>query len=349
MVRIKKYLAVFITIAAVFSLAACAGNKELSPGNEVSLGKTTFSFDKDTYNYALFPEYHIVPGDVLDVLFQIRTWVKKAEFRLAIDNEISVKFIYNSELNETQLVRPDGSITLPYLGEVKVVGKTVQELTKELKKRYSSILKNPELYVIVPEFRSAIKELKKDLHTAPRGLSRLVTVRPDGYVTFPMVGDIFVANRTIPEVTKELNAKYKDILPDLNCDLFLERHAGSVIYVVGQVRKPGAYKIVKPISIAEAMSLAGSYLSSAKLDSIIVVRKHEDKLIATRVDLKAALAMKEGSDFFYLKPDDIVYVPKTWISKAAEVARDISDIIFFRGWSLGFSWQLHDAAPSSGY
>ena len=349
MVRIKKYLAVFITIAAVFSLAACAGNKELSPGSEVSLGKTTFSFDKDTYNYALFPEYRIVPGDVLDVLFQIRTWVKKEEFRLAIDNEISVKFIHNSELNETQLVRPDGSITLPYLGEVKVIGKTVQELTKELKKSYSSILKNPELYVIVPEFRSAIKELKKDLHTAPRGLSRLVTVRPDGYVTFPMVGDIFVANRTVPEITKELNAKYKDILPDLHCDLFLERHAGSVIYVVGQVRKPGAYKIVKPISLAEAMSLAGSYLSSARLDSVIVVRKHEDKLVATRVDLKAALSMEEGSEFFYLKPDDIVYVPKTWISKAAEVARDISDIIFFRGWSLGFSWELHDAAPSSGY
>jgi len=349
MVRIKKYLAVFITIAAVFSLAACAGNKELSPGSEVSLGKTTFSFDKDTYNYALFPEYRIVPGDVLDVLFQIRTWVKKEEFRLAIDNEISVKFIHNSELNETQLVRPDGSITLPYLGEVKVIGKTVQELTKELKKSYSSILKNPELYVIVPEFRSAIKELKKDLHTAPRGLSRLVTVRPDGYVTFPMVGDIYVANRTVPEITKELNAKYKDILPDLHCDLFLERHAGSVIYVVGQVRKPGAYKIVKPISLAEAMSLAGSYLSSARLDSVIVVRKHEDKLVATRVDLKAALSMEEGSEFFYLKPDDIVYVPKTWISKAAEVARDISDIIFFRGWSLGFSWELHDAAPSSGY
>ncbi len=311
---------------------------------EVLIEKTSLSLGQIEHPYNLFPEYRIVPGDVLDVLFQIRTWLKKEIFKIAVDQTVKVKFVHTPDLNEIQIIRPDGKISLPYLGEVYVVGKTIDELTNELQDRYSQILQNPEIYVVVPEFRSGIKELKKDLHTAPRGLSRLVTVRPDGYVTFPMVGDVFVANKTIQEVSKKLNDMYDQFLPGLHCDLFLEEHSGSVIYVVGEVNLPGTYKIAKPVSVVEAIALAGSYTSGAKLSSIIVARKNEHKVVAVRINLKEVLALKKSSKFFYLQPDDIVYVPKTYIRKAADVARDIADIFFFRGWGigLGFSYELHN-------
>ncbi len=57
---------------------------------------------------------------------------------------------------------------------------------------------------------------------------------------------------------------------------------------------------------------------------------------------------EENSQVFYLKPNDIVYVPKTWIKSAAEVARDVSAITFFRGWNLGFSWELHSTTDEEG-
>lgn len=329
-------------IAAIFLLSGCATEQvDLPVGNEVPVGKTTFSFSQKEGAYDLFPEYRIAPGDVLDVLFQIRTWVKKEEFKLAIDHTIKVQFVYAPELDSTQKVRPDGNITLPYLGDIYVVGKTVDELTEELKKRYKNILQIPELSVIVPEFRSSIKELKADLHTAPRGLSRLTTVRPDGYVTFPMVDDLFVAGKTLPEVGKMLNEMYDKLLPGLHCDLFLEKHSGSQIYIVGQIKKPGAYSISRPISILEALSLAESYMPGARLDSVVVVRRHGKELVATRVDLRDALTFGEGKKLFYLQPDDIVYVPRTWLSTGAEVARDLGNILFFRGWSFTFS---HDIA-----
>ena len=44
--------------------------------------------------------------------------------------------------------------------------------------------------------------------------------------------------------------------------------------------------------------------------------------------------LNSGGKFFFLKPNDIVYVPKTWIRKAAEIAKDIGDILFFKGWGL---------------
>lgn len=322
----------------VLLLIGCAAERVALPvGSEVQMERTTFSFSRQEHPFDLFPEYRIAPGDVLDVLFQIRTWIKKEDFKLAIDHTVKVQFVYAPELDTSQRVRPDGNITLPYLGDTYVVGKRVDELASELKNSYAKILQIPEIIVTVPEFRASIKELKADLHTAPRGLSRLTTVRPDGYVTFPMIEDLFVAGKTIPEVNTILNKKYEELLPGLHCDLFLEKHSGSLVYVVGQVKKPGAYPLLRPVTVLEALALAESYLPGARLDSVIVIRKHDKELVATRVDLRDSLTFGEGKKLFYLRPDDIVYVPRTWISTAAEVARDISSILFFRGWGFTFS------------
>ncbi|MBI4709745.1 MAG: SLBB domain-containing protein [Nitrospirae bacterium] len=201
------------------------------------------------------------------------------------------------------------------------------------------------MQVLVPEFRASIKELKADLKTAPRGLSRLVTVRPDGYVTFPLVGDTFVGGRTFPDVNNELNERYDKIIPGLYVDLFLEHHAGSRMYILGQVYKPGVYDIPKPLTIEQAVAMAGGYTREARLNDIFVVRKQYDRMIATRIDFANKFNNNNREyKFFYLKPDDILYVPKRPINKAAELMRDISEILLFRGWSLGFNWELHDEA-----
>ena len=313
-------------------------------GKEIELQQTTFSFDIDSASFDYFQEYRILPGDVLDVLYQVRTWKQQDHFRLAIDHVVSVKFVNLPELNETQRVRPDGKITLPYLGELPVVGKTVAELTRELKGKYSPILKSTELYVLVPEFHSAIRELKQDLHTAPRGLSRLTTVRPDGFATFAMVGDIKVAGRTVPDVSHELNEKYSEILPGLGTDLFLHQSAGGRVYILGEVARPDSYQISRPTSVMEALAMAGSWLPTASIRNIVLVRRHEDKMLGTRIDLRQVSQLKENSSFFYLKPDDIVYVPRSQLSRWADIAREVQQVIFFRGWgaSIGASYDLND-------
>jgi len=327
----------FFSIA--LSLAACATRQPpvIPEGREVPIKKTTFSSDVSKLGEQQLPSYRIAPGDQLDVLFQIRTWIQKEEFKIAVDHTVEVKFVHAPELNQSQRVRPDGTLSLPYIGDVFVIGKNVEALTAELKEKYSKILRSTQLYVVIPDFRSAIKELKTDLHTAPRGLSRLVTVRPDGHVTFPMLGDLLAAGRTIPDMNKELNLLYEKYLPGLNCDLFLETHAGSVIYVQGEVKKPGIISILKPVSVLEALALAGSWTSSARLDNVIVVRKQQDKLVATRIDVRKSLDLSGTGSFFYLQPDDIVLVPKTGISEAAEIARDIANIMMFRGWGVNLS------------
>jgi len=336
-------LFLMVLFPLLFLTGCITTNHEMQAAPETSFDLTTLSESQSEYPFHHFPKYRIQPGDVLDVLFQIRTWTEKPEFLLSVDHTLQIKFPNAPELNEIQIIRPDGKVTLPYIGEKNVVGMTVSELTDDLKKQYSTILQDPDLYVLVPEFRSSIKELKADLHTAPRGLSRLVTVSPDGYVTFPMIGEMYVYSKSINEVNDVLNEHYDKIIEGLHVDLFLEKSAGSLITVIGEVARPGLYPITKPIPIVQALALAQGFLSSAELRSVVVVRRLETKLIATRVDVAAALDLKEGSRYYYLQPDDIVYVPKTMLTEAAEVARNIGDVLFFRGWSISLDQPLRNA------
>ncbi len=323
-----------LTLIMSIQIVGCA--PQVKNKEEKAIESTTFSFDVGSYPSSenLFDQYHITPGDQLDVLFQIQTWKRKENYKFSIGDSIKISFVHTPELDQEQLVHPDGNIFMPYIGTVSVMGKTPQILMAELKQKYAKILRTPDIYVSSPDYSSQIKELKKDLHTASRGLSRLVTVRPDGYTTFPLVGDWLVANKTIPQVNEELDAEYDKILTGLFVNLFLEKTTGSVVYMVGEVKSAGAYQIERPIGIVEALALAGGQTSEANLNSVIVFRRDNGQLVATRVDVQRLLNVRETAEFFYLRPEDTVYVPRSPISTLAQLMQSVSQIIFFRGWHL---------------
>jgi polysaccharide biosynthesis/export protein len=68
---------------------------------------------------------------------------------LSAGDVLDVKFFYLPELDESQIVRPDGCMTLQLVGDVAVQGKTPAELHRELLKRYAAHLKNPNLTIMV--------------------------------------------------------------------------------------------------------------------------------------------------------------------------------------------------------
>jgi polysaccharide biosynthesis/export protein len=333
-VRTGRWLRILTLMILALSAVACGTRRDIAVDEEVSVARRSFSFETSN-NFDLMSKYRISPGDVLDVLFQIRTWIEKESFQIAADHTVAVNFVYTPELNTEQLVRPNGMITLPYVGETYVVGKTPKQLEADLKAAYAGTLRAPEIFVQVPEFQSSIKELKRDLHTASRGLSRLVTVHPDGFVVFPMLGEILVAGRSITDVNDELNEKYEVMISGLHVDLFLEKHSGSLVYVLGAVKEPGGFTIAKPISVAQALALAGSFSDGAELRSVIVARRrHEHEIVVTRLDLTRSADLGGRGSLFYLMPDDIVFVPRTFLNEAAQIGTELRDALMFRGWSI---------------
>lgn len=333
---------VVVVALLVCSILVACSSAPLVPDEEAVLSRTTFDEDREQLIVNRFPAYLIQPGDLLDVLFQIQTWVEKERFEVEVDHTLEVKFTHAPELNERQRVRPDGTISLPYLGRFTVIDKSIEELEEELAEEYAAVLRDPEIQVVVTEFRAAIKELKQDLHTAPRGLSRLAQVRPDGMVTFPLIGEMLVAGRTIGDTNREMNERYDELIPGLHVDLFLEKPSGSNVYVVGEVQAPGAYAALKPMPIMQAISLAKGYLPGARLDSVVVVRRYPEEVVATRVNVAAALKGRESASLFFLQPDDVVIVPKTRLAKAAQVAGYLAEAVMFRGWGYNLTYRLDD-------
>ena len=71
----------------------------------------------------------------------------KTEVRLSPGDVIKLSFAEESDLDQTQKIRRDGKISLPYLGEVTAAGKRVIDLQHELTSRYDQYLENPEVLV----------------------------------------------------------------------------------------------------------------------------------------------------------------------------------------------------------
>jgi polysaccharide export outer membrane protein len=73
------------------------------------------------------------------------------ELTLIPGDQINIKFANTPEFDDTQNIRPDGVITIQFIGEICVEGKTPLEVRRELREALSRHLKNPELEVIVRE------------------------------------------------------------------------------------------------------------------------------------------------------------------------------------------------------
>lgn len=85
------------------------------------------------------------------------TQVRRAEldqYLIQLGDELSIKFFYNPELNETVRVRPDGRISLQLVDEVKAAGLAPHELDKTLTALYARELRDPAISVIVRTFAS---------------------------------------------------------------------------------------------------------------------------------------------------------------------------------------------------
>jgi len=74
------------------------------------------------------------------------------EYKLGSDDVLIVKFFNNEDYNEEVKVRPDGRISLQRIGDILVQGMTPTELTNLITEKYSEIIRNPDVTVIVSEF-----------------------------------------------------------------------------------------------------------------------------------------------------------------------------------------------------
>jgi polysaccharide export outer membrane protein len=100
-----------------------------------------------------------------------------------------------------------------------------------------------------------------------------VIVRPDGKLSFPLAGDVAAEGRTPEQVQKDITAKIERYIPDPVVTVTVKEIGGNKIYVIGQVKKPGAYVIGRYVDVVQALTLAEGLTPFAAENSIKILRR----------------------------------------------------------------------------
>jgi polysaccharide export outer membrane protein len=158
-------------------------------------------------------------------------------------------------------------------------------------------------YRIGPEDVLHISVWKED------DLDRKVLVRPDGGVSFPLVGDIQVSGRTPLEVQDEIRSRLARYVPDAEVTVSVDKISGYTIFVLGEVNKPGQFTLGRYVDVVQALTLAGGTTPYASERNMQILRRKDGVEVTYRFDFRDIKRGKDLKQNIILQSGDVVVVP----------------------------------------
>ena len=149
-------------------------------------------------------------------------------------------------------------------------------------------------------------KLRIEVYKDPQ-LSQSVQVRPDGKITMPLVGDIEATGRTPIEVRDAIAKSLKEYVTNPTVTVIVVEATVATAYVMGEVNHPGAVTLQAPLTIMQALALAGGLKDFADAKNIRVLRKASWGVETISFNYKDA--MKSSRAPIYLRAGDTVVVP----------------------------------------
>jgi len=277
-------------------------------------------------------EYRLRVGDELDLVYRLTREERPEPYRLNIGDEIQVESVADPTLDRNLIVQPDGMITLRLLNQIKANGLTVAQLRERLEEAYREYYNAPSITVTPIKVDTKLEDLRAavDRRMGLGGQSQIARISPEGSISLPGIGWIYVQGLTLAELQIELGERYGAIIPGVEVIPVIVSWAPRYAYVLGEVGAPGKFELTGPTTILQAIAMAGSWNNGARLDQIVVFRRDDNwKLMATMVDLRAALRgtspCPEGE--IWLSDSDVIIVPKGPILETT----DFIELVFARG------------------
>jgi polysaccharide export outer membrane protein len=136
-----------------------------------------------------------------------------------------------------------------------------------------------------------------------------VTVRPDGIITVPLIGEVKAAGvrpDALREQIQEAAAKY---LTDANVAVVVRQINSRKVFITGQVGTPGAYPLTGPRTVMQLIALAGGLIEYADAENITIMRQGQQKTQSFKFNYKDVAKGKKLEQNIALQPGDTVVVP----------------------------------------
>jgi polysaccharide export outer membrane protein len=139
-------------------------------------------------------------------------------------------------------------------------------------------------------------------------LTRVVPVRPDGKISIPLAGEVEAAGKTPAELQAGLTSALSPYIQDAAVAVLVREINAARVYVLGEVTRPGGFPLRGPMTVMQAIAVAGGRSEFAK-DEVVWLRE-ETGGKTRRVSLSFDDLVKgEAVGALWLKAGDVLYVP----------------------------------------
>lgn len=140
---------------------------------------------------------------------------------------------------------------------------------------------------------------------APYGASLIsYSIDKDGYLPLPIIGNIFVKGKTLSQVSLILRDSLNHILSQ---PVVTVKLVNRYVSILGEVTSPGHFPFSQEkLSVYDAIGLAGDITEYGNRKNVILIRNENGDNIRINVNLTSSEVL--ASEYYYLRPNDIVYV-----------------------------------------
>jgi polysaccharide export outer membrane protein len=140
-------------------------------------------------------------------------------------------------------------------------------------------------------------------------LSQSLQVRPDGRITLPLVGDLVAEGLTSIELRDRIANSLKEYIANPVVTVIVVEVVEPVVYVMGEVNQPGSVPMRGPMTVLQALAVAGGFKEFADTKGIRILRRNGDASKVETIAFNYKDAVKANAPVFYLREGDTVVVP----------------------------------------
>ena len=253
---------------------------------------------------------------------------------------MSLKVWKRPEVSDPEIIiGPDGIITVPRIGFIQASGRTREDIAAEITEKLRRYYSNPEVSLAVTVYKNNKAFV-------------LGRVEHPGVVTFPGKGTLLEALSMAGGYSTEAEDTYltkcaiirgkntiiwidlNDLLQNGNMALnariknndviFIPESQTELVYVMGEVYKPGVFPLTGRLTLMDALMMAGGPTENANTDKLFMIRpKGNGKGVVQEISLRHMLETGDFSKNYLMKDNDVIFVAEKGISKFNYVMKQI--------------------------
>jgi polysaccharide biosynthesis/export protein len=140
-------------------------------------------------------------------------------------------------------------------------------------------------------------------------LSQVIPVRSDGKITLPLIGEMQATGKTPKELQADITTELQSFISKPQVTVIVQEIRSKRFNILGHVQKPGSYVLTPPVTVVDAIALAGGFRDFAKTKNIYVLRDDGGKQVRVPFNYKQVIKGSDPDQNIELQARDTIVVP----------------------------------------